>query len=60
MGKHLLDWAHWAPNIWGNYFLKITAPLKIQIYMKFDGHSASLSWCEAPSGAQDQIFIAVI
>jgi hypothetical protein len=30
-----------------------------QIYVRTDDQSASLSWCQAPSGAQDQIFVAV-
>jgi hypothetical protein len=28
-------------------------------YITTDGQSGSLSWCRAPSGAYDQIFIAV-
>jgi hypothetical protein len=30
-----------------------------QCYVTTDGQSASLSWCQAPSGAQDQIFVTV-
>jgi hypothetical protein len=36
-----------------------TLPNQRQSYVATDGHSISLSWCQAPSGAQDQIFVAV-
>jgi hypothetical protein len=40
-------------NIWN------CAGAQSQSYVMTDGHSASLSWCKAPSVAQDQIFVIV-
>jgi hypothetical protein len=44
------------------YFLWLTltqSHSESQSYVTIDGLSASLSWCEAPSEAQDQIFVTV-
>jgi hypothetical protein len=38
--------------------LKTNCP-KVRVEVTTDGQSASLSWCQAPSGAQDQIFVTV-
>jgi hypothetical protein len=38
---------------------RLTKKSKSHIYVTTDGVSASLSWCEAPSGAQGQIFVNV-
>jgi hypothetical protein len=43
---HILDW---------NSQLKF----KVQSYVTTDGQSTSLSWCQAPSGKQDRIFVTV-
>jgi hypothetical protein len=37
----------------------LIAPTLFQNYVATDEHSASLSWCQATSGTQDQIFITV-
>jgi hypothetical protein len=35
---------------------KVYVKAKSKSYILTEGHSASQSWCQAPSGAQDQIF----
>jgi hypothetical protein len=37
----------------------LTTTQKSQSYVTTDGQSASMSWCQAPSGTQDNIFITV-
>jgi hypothetical protein len=49
-----MDGYHLTNNIWWRLTLN-----QSQSYVATEGQSASLSWCQAPSGAQDQIAVTV-
>jgi hypothetical protein len=62
----LYNWLQQFTNHWNTVIFRLDTPMDLtsnssqrQSHIATDGQSVSKSWCRAPSGAHDQIFITV-
>jgi hypothetical protein len=57
LGNDLVHKRKYQSHSWAMSQLETMEELQSQSHVTIDGQSISPSWCRAPSGAHDQIFI---